>query len=77
MKSVIYLLMCNWADFEIHDDILGVYETRELAEKAAEEYRSSHSLWLKDLDGELRVDQALLNRFVWGKDYSVMEADND
>ena len=64
MKSVIYLLMYSWVDFEVHDDILGVYETRELAEKAAEEYRNTHSLW-KDLDGEICVEQTLLNHFVW------------
>jgi len=64
MNRVIYLLMYDWTDFETHHDILGVYETRELAEKAAEEYRNLHTLW-KDFDAEFCVKQALLNRFVW------------
>ena len=64
MKDVIYLLMYYWADFETHNDVLGVYKTKSLAEKAAEEYRNSHSLYI-DPDGELCVEKALLNRFVW------------
>lgn len=67
MKTV-YLLMYCWTDFETHNDILGVYETKELAEKAAEEYRNySYSLSI-DPDSELCVEEALLNHFVWEKE---------
>ena len=71
MKDVVYLLMYYWADFETHNDVLGVYKTRSLAEKAAEEYRDSHSLSM-DPYSELYVEEALLNHFVWEK-----ENDND
>lgn len=62
MKTV-YLLMYCWTDFETHNDILGVYETKELAEKTAEEYCKSI-----DPDDEVYVEEALLNHFVWEKE---------
>ena len=76
MKTV-YLLMYCWVDFETHNDVLGVYETKELAEKAAEEYRNSHSLYM-DPDGELCVEKALLNHFIYFSDDTlVWIADNE
>ncbi len=64
MKTV-YILMCLWSDFETHNDILGVYESKELAEKAKEKYSSIASL---DEDDELVIDEVVLNHFIWEKE---------
>jgi len=61
MKTV-YLLYHNSADFEMHYDVVGVYETKELAEDAAKEYPNFVSV---DDDDELSIVEVLLNHFTW------------
>lgn len=62
----LYLLTHIWSEFETHYETLGIYENRDLAEKAIQEYRNSNHLHISDYE-EFDIDEIKLNRFVWEK----------
>lgn len=66
MKTV-YLLTHIWSDFEVHRETIGVYETRELAEKASEKYVVSDSYFI-DADSEMIIKEVPMNHFIWEVD---------
>ncbi len=65
MKTV-YLLTYIWSDFETHYDTIGVYETKELAEKALKKYINSSCIY--DEDNEVIIEEVLMNHFTWEED---------
>lgn len=67
MKTV-YLLIHIWSDFEVHRETVGVYETRELAEKASEKYVASDP-YFTDMYGEMIIKEVQMNHFIWEVGY--------
>ena len=59
---IVYALMLDWYDFENHLNLISIYETKELAEKAKESYISK--LGLSD-EEELIITECLLNESFW------------
>ena len=67
MIKTIYLLTHIWSDFDTHYETVGVYETKELAEKALKEYSTTNTFSMYDMykDSELVVDEVPLNHYTW------------